>query len=469
MSARRGLLDRRTLLRGAGGAAVALPVLDAMLTAGGRLPRAHAANGLPPRRLVVVFTGEGFPMDQWRPIAGTGPSDFKLSTLLAPLEAWKRQSLFIEGVPMTSSFDPAQQAQGHPAGAQAVLTGAWAGVGTSYGGGDGKMAGFSPFPSIDSIIAKASGGATRFPAYYQGVASGGTAPATRPFVADEAKGISPQNDPRAVFDQLFADFNGAATGDTLAAAQKRRADERKAVLDAVLGDMQALRCQLGADDRRRLDGHMSNVSEIQKRVSVPPPVAPSTCTKPVRPDAMDRTFANAQKVVTAQMDLMATALACDLTRVACLSISHSDADGGEVYRWLGHDTDHHNISHLMGTDPRGRLTQIGAWQAEQIAYLIKKLQASAEPNGSVFDNTAILWCSEVGNGWTHDRKAPAFNVFGSGQGYFKTGRYLNFGGGNANSHNRFLLHFLQYMGVNATAVGPAQYCQGGPLPNITTA
>jgi hypothetical protein len=424
---------------------------------------------MPPRRLVIFVTGEGFPMTEWRPIAGATPADFRLSPFLAPLEPIRKQSLLIEGVPMTSSFDPRQQAQGHPAGAQAVLTGAWAGEGTSYGGGCGKMAGFSPFPSIDSIIARGIGMATRFPALYFGVGAGGTTPATRAFVADGAKGISPQGDPRAGFDQIFTDFSAAAAGDSLAAAQKRRADDRKVVMDSVLGDLRALRCQLGGDDRRRIDGHMSQLGDLQKKVSLPPPAAPSACAKPARSAITDRAFTNAPALMPAQLDLAAMALACDLTRVACISVSHSDADGGAVYRWLGHDTDHHNISHLMGPDPRGRMTQIGAWHAEQVMYLVKKLQAVTESNGTLFDNTVVLWVSEQGNGWTHDRKAPAFMIFGGGQGYFKTGRYLNFGGANANAHNRLLAHFLPYMGVPGAVVGPPEYNQGGLLPNITTA
>jgi hypothetical protein len=463
---RRGLLSRRTLLRGAGSAAVGLPVLDAMLTLGGRLPCAHAASGLPPRRLVIFFTGEGFPMNEWRPIAGASPTEFRLSEFLAPLEPVRRQSLFIEGVPMTSSFDPKQQAQGHPAGAQAILTGAWAGPGNQYGGGCGKMAGFSPYPSIDHLIAKGVGAATRFPAYYLGVAAGGPSPASRPFVGDDQKGIAVQSDPRAAFDQLFADFSGGNAGATLAAAQKRRADERKAVIDSVLGDFQGLRCQLGGEDRRRLDGHMNNLSEIGMKVSVPSPAIDGTCAKPARPDAADRSFAAAQSLTARQLDLTAAALACDLTRVVCLSLSRADADNGAVYRWLGHTSDHHNISHLMGADPRPKLVQIGAWHSEQILSLAKRLQGVAEPNGTLWDNTTILWISELGNGWTHDRRAPAFMLFGGGQGYFRMGRYLKLGGANGYGHGRLLTHLLNYMGVNAAAVGPAEYNVGGPLPDI---
>jgi hypothetical protein len=279
---RRALLDRRTLLRGAGGAAVALPVLDAMLTLGGRLPRAYAQDGVAPRRLVIFFTAEGFQMSDWRPIAGAGPSDFRLSQVLSPLEPVKGRSLFIEGVPMSSSFDARQRAAGHPAGAQAVLTGAWAGDGSSYGGAVGRLAGFSPYPSIDHLIGKAIGSKTRFPALYFGVAGGGTAPATRPFVGEGQKGISPQNVPGAAFDQIFRDFNAAAAGESLAAAQKRRAEDRKVVLDSVLREARALRARLGADDRARLDGHLASVEEVQRKVSVPPSSAAVACTKPAR-------------------------------------------------------------------------------------------------------------------------------------------------------------------------------------------
>src|SRR5687768_9401432 len=108
---RTGLLDRRTILRGAGGATVALPLLDAMLTLGGKAPGvAHGASaGAPPRRLVIMYTGEGFPMAQWRPIGAKNSSDFRLSELLQPLAPHQGRSLFIEGVPMASSYDARQR------------------------------------------------------------------------------------------------------------------------------------------------------------------------------------------------------------------------------------------------------------------------------------------------------------------------------------------------------------------------
>jgi hypothetical protein len=242
------------------------------------------------------------------------------------------------------------------------------------------------------------------------------------------------------------------------------------VIDAVLGDMKALRCQLGASDRQRLDGHMTNLSEIQKVVSVPPATSGKGCATPASPTLTDRSFANARQVIPVQMDLMAAALACDLTRVACLSISHSDFANDAVYGWLGHTAQHHNISHLMGTDPRGKMVQIGQWHAQQVMYLVNKLKAVQEPNGTLWDNTVILWVAECGDGWSHDARRPPFMILGgAGSGYFKTGRYLKYAGGTANSHNRLLQHFLLYMGVPTTGVGAAEYNEGGPLPGITTA
>jgi hypothetical protein len=466
---RKRLLHRRTILRGAGGAAVALPVLDAMLTLTGRLPgRAHAAS---PRRLVIFYTGSGFPMAEWRPVRGTSASDFKLSKLLTPLAPIQRNALFIEGVPMSSSFDSRQRAQGHPAGTQAVLTGAWAGEGSAYGGNPGVTAGFSPFPSIDHLIGKAVGGSTRFPALYFGTASGMPTPAARPFVAESQIGIGVQSDPGAMFDELFANFTPASgmTAAAVASAAARRAEDRRVVLDAVMGDARALRCRLGNEDRQRLDQHLTSVGELQKRVSTPSTTTPMGCAKPQPMAFADRTFVNAKAITTTQLDLMAMALACDRTRVAAFSLGHGDANSSHLYRWLGHDADHHYISHLRGVDPRGRMTQIGAWHAEQLAGLAARLKAVVEPDGTLFDNTVILWVSECGDGWTHDRKKPAFMLFTGGQSYFKTGRYLDYASASGITHSRLLLHLMHYMGVQAPAVGPTEYNQGGPLPLITTA
>src|SRR5687767_5363630 len=85
----------------------------------------------------------------------------------------------------------------------------------------------------------------------------------------------------------------------------------------------------------------------------------------------------------------------------------------------------HLVTHLEGTDPYTRYEQVNRWQAKQILYLVNKLQALKEADGSsVMDNTVIVWGSEVGRGWTHDPRDVAWTLIGKGQGYFDTGKYV---------------------------------------------
>jgi hypothetical protein len=89
-----------------------------------------------------------------------------------------------------------------------------------------------------------------------------------------------------------------------------------------------------------------------------------------------------------------------------------------------------------------------------------------EGEGSVLDNTAMMWASEVGSGWTHSHMDVVYTLVG-GRSYFKTGRYLKLPGGDANSHNRLLLHLLRFVDNPAPTFGEPMYCEGGPLPGLT--
>jgi hypothetical protein len=169
------------------------------------------------------------------------------------------------------------------------------------------------------------------------------------------------------------------------------------------------------------------------------------------------------------MDLIAMTLACDLTRVIGFQLHAPDMDGDGIYSWLGHQMIYHQISHLEGDTPEDKLEQADRWRAQQIMYLVGKLQSLKEADGStVFDNTTILWTSEVGRGWSHDYAEPAWNIIGTGQGYFEGGRYLKLAGDQSSRHNLLLLHYLQYFGLDVSAgIGHPDYAIGAPLPGLT--
>lgn len=440
-------LSRRTFLRGLGTAAVGLPLLEAMGTA-------QAVT--PPKRVVFVFTGNGFPMERWRCTVDADDSTvFPLSEILAPLEPIREHCLFLEGLPMNSSYDPAQHASAHQGGCASMFTGTWAGPG-DQDGGENLLAGYPISESIDNALATAIGGETRFPAYYFGVMNTFPALLTRAFYAGQDVPISANADPYAINTQLFGDI-GADQG-----ALDRRAAQRQAVLGGVLGDYRALRCRVSTADRQRLELHMTQMEEIQRTLDLGAGLSP-VCVQPdLGAPIATQDFANIPAIGQIQMDQLVMALTCDLTRVAALQWVSPVV----IYDWLGQSEAHHDISHQNTTEAKDKLSVINAWYAEQFRTLVEKLASVPEGDGTLLDSTVVVWASECGDPWTHDRRDVAWTLAGRCGGYFRPGRYLRLPGGDAYSHNRLLLSLFDAMGAPRDVFGGDVYCEGGPLAEV---
>ena len=467
-------LSRRHLLRGAAGVALGLPFLDAMMPRGVSGVRSvNAAPTKPPKRVVFLLTPDGFEIDRWKlpvtsldtPLTTDLVAKSTLSEFGKPTNNILDKCLFIEGVPMSSALDPRNPATGHPGGTGAVFTGGFAGPGSQYGGSPTNFSVGPPiYESIDQILAAQMAKLTRFPAMYAGVHVSDNTLARRVFYAKGQTAITPEADPYKLLATVFGDLDPSAL-----AQAKARAAERTFLMDAVRGDYKSLRCRLDGSDRVRLDQHLSQVEGLLGRLNLA--AGGLACTKPeVAGGLAKNDFKMAPALTTSMMDLVAMAFACDLTRVVGFQLHAPDMDGDGIYSWLGHDMIFHQISHREGVAPEDKLQQTDRWRAQQIMYLVSKLQAMKEADGSsVFDNTTILWASEVGRGWSHDYKDVAWNIIGDGQGYFKTGRYMKFAGTTASRHNLLLQHYLRYFGFDTAAgIGHADYAKGAPLPGLAT-
>ena len=466
-------LSRRSLLRGAAGAAVALPVLDAMLTIGGRMPKARGAEPTAPRKLIIFFTGNGILMEKWRCTPGPTPASFTFSSILEPIAHLRESCLFLDGIAYKSAKDPNNQnAQGHPAGTVSALTGYYAAPGNMYGGNTGVNIGYSLGPSVDFAISRHLGTATRFPAYYVGAQcnSANASVARRCFYTDTMSPIVPVENPAMVFDQLFGELDVGGGN----VALRQRIDARKLVLGSVREQMRALRCKLSADDRVRLDRHEEQLVGMAERLDRNGTGA--GCMQPTIDGDIQLVTPNLEQITRNQNELIAMALGCDLTRVIGYQVGISDSGHDQNFAFVD-IANQHQTSHLKMKNPAGdgevddptakaKLEALGRFQAGVLADLVAKLEAMPDVEGSVFDNTTIVWMSEIGNSWSHDTNSVAVSLIGNGGGYFDTGRYLQVG--SQVSHNRFLLHLLHYMGLDdvGTFGAPGNYNDGGPLAGI---
>jgi hypothetical protein len=166
-----------------------------------------------------------------------------------------------------------------------------------------------------------------------------------------------------------------------------------------------------------------------------------------------------------QMDILVAALACDLTRVASMQVSFGDNDNLFPYTWLGIHTGHHSLTHMAATDSvNAPLTKIYTWYSQQFLYFLKKLDSVAEGNGTLLDNTLVVWGTELGTYLNH-MSWPLPMIVAGLTGRLKAGQYINFGNTFV-QHNRLLVSICNAMGLpNVTKFGTMDI-GSGPLPGL---
>lgn len=414
-------VSRRRLLAGLGGAAIALPLLEI----GG------ASAGPLPRRLVIVFTGNGSVEDGWA-ASGSG-SDLALGPSLAALEPHRADLLFPRGVDLESSYHGPGDAS-HWSGMGHLLTGTSL---VDQGGGQLTAGGMS----VDQRVALHVGGATKLRSLELCVEEHPSLIATRMSYLGPGQPVPPDPDPRHAFGRLF----GEVPAETRA--------RRKSVLDAVSADLAALEARLGQGDRVRVGAHLEAVREIERSLDLA-----SSCGATYPGLRLDPSGADPFGAIgRAQMDILVRALACDLTRVATLQWSTSSSMTRMT--WLGIDETHHELSHQIAVDAaaRDKVLAIDAWYAEQMAYLLAAMKAVPEGDGSLLDHSVVLWCSEIADGPTHARRGVPLLLAGRCGGYFGTGRAVELGG---RPHNDLLITLCLAMGLEVPTFGDPAYCTG---------
>ena len=458
MTNRFGLSSRRQFLKGAAGLSFALPLSFA---GNGRAQSTH------PKRFVIFFTPNGTVQDKWSPYpdwnifnSETDETGYPMSPILQPLEAHRDDLLVLEGIHQQSSSDG--PGDGHQRGMGHMLTGRPLQEGNLFeGGGNSGSAGWAGGISVDQHIANHIGQDTKFPSLEFGVRVLGSTVWSRMCYAGAGLPIPPENDPNNAFNRIFADV----TGDPEQVARLR--SRRLSVLDFVLEEFQQLKPKLGAENRSKVEQHFDAVREIETRL-LSDAQANESCQPPEATTTLNPTDpANFPEIGRLQMDLLVSSLACDLTRVA--SIQWTKSVGDIPFTWLGIQEGHHTLSH----EPDGnqaaqdKLTQINQWYASQFAYLIQKMKEIPEGDGTLLDNTVILWTNELGVGNSHTRNDMPYVLAGSAGGYFNTGRYLRYGTwlNSGPPHNDLLLTLVNSMGINDTSFGSPQHCDG-PIANL---
>ncbi len=433
-------LHRRQFLRDLGLSAAAFPFLTGLPSlTGAPAPQRR-------QRLIIMFSPNGtLPNEFWPDEYG---ENFQLKPILKPLEPFKKQMLLLKGVANKVRGD----GDSHMRGMSCLLTGDELHKGNIMGGG-GNPAGWARNISIDqelkNHLQKQTNTRTRFGSLEFGVAVPDRAdPWTRMVYAGGNQPIAPIDDPHQMLGRLYG--------------QMKDKDSLVSILDDVRDDLKRVSSKLSSRDKQLLEQHMTLVRSLEQDLAEAD--KQGTLTHPV-PD-VDPTIElvndNTPQISKIQIDLLVNALANDMSRIATLQYMRSV--GMAQMRWLGVEEGHHSLSHDPddNKDSYAKLLKINVWFAEQLAYLAKRLSETPEPagEGSMLDNTLIVWTNELGKGNSHTLNDVPCVLLGGGAG-FKMGRALSY---DQTPHNRLWLAIAHAMGHTGLKVfGKEEFCAEGPL------
>ncbi len=430
-------LTRRSLFRAAGGLAFAVPWLESV------------AQTVAPKRFISLYHPNGVHTAAWAPTVSG--ADFTFGSSQTALAPFKNDLMYLQNLDLKSALTGAGEQ--HQRGLCGLLTGRKIEAG-SFTGNDGTTAGWASGISLDQQLVSIVGEGARVASLQLGVHAAERDVSGCLSYAAAATPLLPQGDPRQTFARLF-DIN-PMPNDLGEPLRKRRAS----VLDAVREQFGFMKNRVSASDRVALDTHLERVRQLELRLAaLPLPVQCQSAPQPA--ETLWETEKAMPEVAKLQFDLLALALACDLTRVATMMFS--DAKNHIALPFINVFGDVHNISHLSNLDPnREDLAKRDKWQAEQLAYLLNKLKTTPEGGGNLLDNTLVLWGSEVAEGNDHSHDDMPFLVAGHATGW-QMGRVVKTP--TARPHNDLLVSILQGFGGTQTTFGDPAYVTG-PLTGL---
>ena len=433
-------LNRRFFLRGFG-TALALPFLDAMTPA---FAAASKSAGAPPMRMAFLYVPNGIIMKDWTPKAeGRG---YEFTKTLKPLEPFREKMLVLSGLDHYTGNSLGDGAGDHARAGSTWLTG----VHPKKTEGADIRSGIS----VDQVAAKEFGKLTVLPSLELGLDDnrmvGGCDSGYSCAYSNTISWSSPttplplESNPRAVFERLFGD--GETTDPAVRALQSR---QDRSILDFVRADTARLSGTLGTGDRRKLTEYLDSIREIEQRIQKVEKHEQNAITLPTieRPAGIPPTF---EEHADLMFDLMTIAFRADLTRVISMMIGREG--GNRTYRSIGVPDAHHGLSHHFNDDAKiARLQKIDQHHVEVASRLLAKLEAAKESNGSLLDNSCVVYGSSLSDGNRHEHvDLPAF-VAGGAAGKIHGGRHVRYKKGTPMTN--LFLSMLDMAGVKPEKIG----------------
>ncbi|HEV3332755.1 MAG TPA: DUF1552 domain-containing protein [Bryobacteraceae bacterium] len=396
-------LSRRAILRGAG-AAVALPLLDAMLPAQTPIAKTAAKGTL---RAGFIYVPHGAILPQWTPI-GDG-ADFKFSRILKPLEPFRDRVTVVTGCAINAE-------NGHAISNSMWLNGVRPAHGTEILSGT----------TVDQLIANRIGQDTTFPSLELATEdhSAELGSCGGDYACAYMNTISWRNpttpnpmelNPRVVFERLFG-------GDGATAAERAaRLRDNLSLLDGVTASAKDLSKGLASRDRERLNDYLDNVREIERRIAqAEKKNSESEISAPETPPGIPDSFEEHAKLM---FDLWALAFQGDITRVTTFMMARELST--RTYPQIGVSEGHHPVSHHQNVPEQiEKHAKINTYHITLFAAFLEKLRQTPDGDGNLLDHSMILYGSGMSNGNVHSHDILPAVIVGGAAGRLKGNRHV---------------------------------------------
>jgi hypothetical protein len=427
-------LPRRTFLRGVG-AAVSLPLLDAMLPAMTAQSKTAAA---PVPRIGFIYTPNGYLRTYWVPTKSG--RDWEVTRSLQALAPYRDHITLVSGLAQRQA-----DTMGDPPGPHSRASGAWlTGVHVKRTEGADVRAG----KSADQVAADVLGRETALPSIeiaieqnekLIGNCEGGYSCVYQNTVSwrDPTTPMPMETNPRVVFERLFGEGGSAAE-------EREELGNSRSILDAVNERIAQLLKTLGPSDRQRLDQYLESVRDIESRIKrAEARTDHLALALPERPIDIPGAFEDHVKMM---FDLQALAYQGDVTRVMTFQMAREQSP--RAYPTLGISGGHHAISHHSG-DPEKieQKAKIDAHHIGLLAYYIEKLRTTPDGDGSLLDHVLVMYGASLGDPNAHDCWDLPNILIGSARGRLKPGRHLAFNMRDYTPMCNMLVSMLGMVGV----------------------
>ena len=398
-------LSRRTFLNGAG-VTLALPFLESMIPAVAALGQTAAARAR--TRLGCVYFPHGAIMNKWTP--ATEGAGFELSEILQPLKPFHSQINVISGLESAQAYGSGATAN-HNRSAASFLSAAHAETGAQPHLGI----------TIDQVVARKIGQDTPLPSIELTIEEStvscgdGLSCSYRDTISWQGPSspLPMQNNPQVVFERLFGDGNTAEQ-------RAMRRNQSLSLLDSVRGEASSLQQKLPAADRSRLDQYLTDVREIERRVQKAGQQLSEDLDVPSAPTGVPK---DVEAHIKLMFDLQVLAWQAEITRVSTMLLSKELSNA--VYPKSGIRDAFHILSHHSNIQENiERFTVLNRYHVTLLAYLLEKLRATPDGDGTLLDHSMLLWGSAMSDGNQHNHTDLPIILAGGASGRLKGGRHL---------------------------------------------